>query len=71
MKRCKKLEINWQLVDKHLEGLSNLFSKGRKITFSMEFVYKEDTYDSITAKGKKKKKSTIEAQKATNASLWT
>jgi hypothetical protein len=40
-----------------------LFSKGRKITFSIEFVYKEDTCDSTTAKGKKKKKSTTEAQK--------
>jgi len=50
-----------------------LFSKGRKITFSIEFVYKEVTSDSITAKGKKKKKSTIEAQKiqkAADASLW-
>jgi len=40
-----------------------LFSKGRKITFSMEFVYKEVTCDSIIVKGKKKKKSAIEAQK--------
>jgi len=38
-----------------------LFSKRRKITFSMEFVYKEDTCDSTTVKGKKKKKSAIEA----------
>jgi hypothetical protein len=61
MKQYKKLEINWQLVNKHLEGLSDLFSKGRKITFSMEFVYKEDTCDSTIAKGKKKKKCTTEA----------
>jgi hypothetical protein len=50
-----------------------LFSKGRKITFRIEFVYKEVTSDSITAKGKKKKKSTIEAQKiqrAADAGLW-
>jgi hypothetical protein len=50
-----------------------LFSKGRKITFSIEFVYKEVTSDSTTAKGKKKKKSATEAQKiqrAANASLW-
>jgi hypothetical protein len=33
-----------------------LFSKGRKITFSIEFVYKEVTLKSTTAKGKKKKK---------------
>ncbi|KFZ25414.1 hypothetical protein V502_00118 [Pseudogymnoascus sp. VKM F-4520 (FW-2644)] len=62
-KRYKKLAINWQEVDNHLEGLSDLFSKGRKITFSMEFVYKEVTCDSTTAKGKKKKKSATEAQK--------
>ena len=40
-----------------------MFSKGRKITFSIEFVYKEVTSNSTTAKGKKKKKSVIEAQK--------
>ncbi|CZR52126.1 uncharacterized protein PAC_02003 [Phialocephala subalpina] len=60
-KRCKKLEIDWQLVDEQLEGLSDLFSMGRKITLSMEFVYKEVTCDFITAKGKKKKKSAIKA----------
>jgi hypothetical protein len=35
---------------------------GRKITFSMEFIYKEVTYNFITAKGKKKK-SVIKAQR--------
>jgi hypothetical protein len=50
-------------VNKYLEGLSDLFSKGKKITFSIEFVYKEVTSDSTIAKGKKKKKSAIEAQK--------
>lgn len=72
-KRYKKLEINWQIVDKHLEGLGDLFSKGRKITFSIEFVYKEVIGDSTTAKGKKKKKSATEAQKlqrAADAGLW-
>ncbi len=72
-KRYKKLEINWQIVDEHLEGLGDLFSKGRKITFSIEFVYKEVTSDSTMAKGKKKKKSAIEAQKlqrAADAGLW-
>jgi hypothetical protein len=70
----KKLEINWQEVDKHLEGLSDLFSKRRKITFSIEFVYKEVTSDSTTAKGMKKKKSATEAQKlqrAADAGLWS
>jgi len=73
-KRCKKLEIDWQLVEAHLEGLGDLFSKGRKITFSMEFVYKEVTRDPTTAKGKRKKKSATEAQKlqrAADAGLWT
>ena len=50
-----------QIVNEHLEGLSDLFSKRRKITFIIEFVYKEVTSDSIIVKGKKKKKSTIEA----------
>ena len=74
MKRYKKLEIDWQLVNEHLEGLADLFRKGRKITFSMEYVYKEVTCDSITAKGKKKKKSATEAQRlqrAADAGLWT
>ncbi|KFX85965.1 hypothetical protein V490_09296 [Pseudogymnoascus sp. VKM F-3557] len=72
-KQYKKLAIDWQEVDNHIEGLSDLFSKGRKITFSMELVYKEVTCDSTTAKGKKKKKSSTEAQKlqrAADAGLW-
>ena len=73
-KRFKELEIYWEMVDSHLEGLSALFSKGRKITFSMEFIYKEVTSNSTTAKGKKKKKSATKAQKiqrAADASLCT
>jgi hypothetical protein len=73
-KRFKKLDIDWQLVDDHLEGLGDLFSKGRKITFSVEFVYKEVSCESTTVKGKKKKKSATEAQKlqrAADAGLWT
>ena len=73
-KRYKKLEIDWQILDEHLEGLGDLFSKGRKITFSIEFVYREVTGHSTTAKGKKKKKSATEAQKlqrASDAGLWT
>lgn len=46
-----------------MEGLSSLFTKRRKITFNMEFAYKEVTCDSTTAKGKKKKQSATEAQK--------
>jgi hypothetical protein len=62
------------MVDRHLEGLGDLFSKRRKITFSIEFVYKKVTGDSTTVKSKKKKKSAIEAQKlqrAADAGLWT
>ena len=33
-----------------------MFSKGRKITFNIEFVYKEVTSDSTIAKDKKKRK---------------
>ncbi|KAH8585928.1 hypothetical protein B0O99DRAFT_602901 [Bisporella sp. PMI_857] len=67
-KRYKKLEIDWHKVDEHLEGLGDLFGKGKTITFSIEFVYKEVTPDSTAAKGKKKKKSTTEAQKLQRAS---
>jgi hypothetical protein len=70
----KELQIDWQIVDEHLEGLSGLFSIGQMITFSMEFVYKEVTSDSITAKGKGKRKSATEVQKlqrAAAAGLWT
>lgn len=49
------------MVDDYLESLSDLFSKGRKITFSVEFVYKEVTCNSIAVKGKKRKKSATEA----------
>ena len=62
------------MVDEHLEGLGDLFRKGRQITFSIEFVYKEDSGDSTTAKGKKKKKSATEVQKlqrAADAGLWS
>ncbi|KAN0122967.1 hypothetical protein V8E51_001293 [Hyaloscypha variabilis] len=51
-----------QSLGKHLEGLGNLFSKGRKITFSIEFATR------------KKKKSATEAQilqRAADASLCT
>jgi hypothetical protein len=71
-KRWNKLEIDWQPVDDHLEGLSNLFSKGRKITLGMEFVYKEVICESTTAKGKKRKSATEaqRLQRAAEAGLW-
>jgi hypothetical protein len=62
------------MVDKYLEDLGDLFSRGRKIIFNIEFIYKEIIGDAITAKGKKKKKSATEAQKlqrAADAGLWS
>ena len=55
------------MVDSHMESLSGLFNKRRKITFSMEFIFKEATSDSAMAKGKKKKQSATEAQKLQRA----
>lgn len=37
-KRFKSLEIDWEMVDSHMEGLSALFSKRRKITLNIEFI---------------------------------
>lgn len=61
------------MVESHLEGLGALFGKGRKITLAMEFVFKESTGEPATAKGKKKKTSATDAQRAqraADASLW-
>jgi hypothetical protein len=73
-KRFKGLEIDWHILDNHMEGLGALFSKKRKITFGTEFVFKEATGDSSSARGKKKGQSATEAQKlqrAADAGLWT
>ncbi|KAK4096624.1 hypothetical protein N658DRAFT_489813 [Parathielavia hyrcaniae] len=73
-KRFKDLEIDWNIVDSHMESLSGLFSKRKKITFSMEFIFKEVISDSAMTKGKKKKQSATETQKlqrAADAGLWT
>ncbi|KAK2022207.1 hypothetical protein LX32DRAFT_508560, partial [Colletotrichum zoysiae] len=74
-KRFTGLEIDWGTLDSHMEGLSALFSKKRKITFGIEFVYKEVAADPTATKGKKKKgQSATEAQKlqrAADAGLWT
>ncbi|MBE3049795.1 hypothetical protein IMZ48_46320 [Candidatus Bathyarchaeota archaeon] len=43
-------------MDSDLKGLDDLFRKGRKI--GMEFIYKEVTHDTTTAKGRKKKSAT-------------
>jgi hypothetical protein len=72
--RCPKPEIEWNKVDGRLDGLSDLFSKGRRITLPMESVYKEVTEEPKTAKGKKKKQTSTDAQKAqlaADAGLWS
>ncbi|WQF77118.1 hypothetical protein CDEST_02132 [Colletotrichum destructivum] len=73
-KRFEGLEIDWDTVNNHMEGLGPLFSKGRKLTFSLELFYKEASGDSTTTKGKRKKPNATEAQKlqrAADAGLWT
>ncbi|KAH8742463.1 hypothetical protein F5883DRAFT_610325 [Diaporthe sp. PMI_573] len=45
-KRYKGLDIDWNMLDSHMEGLGTLFSKKRRITFGIEFVFKEVTGDS-------------------------
>ncbi|OBR02107.1 hypothetical protein CH63R_14408 [Colletotrichum higginsianum IMI 349063] len=73
-KRFTGLEIDWDTLDSHVEGLGVLFSKRRKITFGIEFVHKDATSDPTATKGKKKGQSASEAQKlqrAADAGLWT
>ncbi|KAF6783012.1 hypothetical protein CSOJ01_15944 [Colletotrichum sojae] len=73
-KRFKGLEIDWNALDSHVEGLGDLFGKGRKIIFGVELIYKEATGNVVaTAKSKKKGQSATEAQKlqrAADAGLW-
>lgn len=71
-KRFKDLEIDWKMVDSYMEGLSALFSKRKKITLNMEFIYKGGVSESV-AKGKKKKSATEtqKLQRAADAGLWT
>uniref|UniRef100_A0A8H7NHD5 Uncharacterized protein n=1 Tax=Bionectria ochroleuca TaxID=29856 RepID=A0A8H7NHD5_BIOOC len=73
-KRFNNLDIDWNMVNEHLEGLRNLFSKGRKITFSMEFIYKEATTETTAVNGRKKSKRSAtdsqKAQRAADAGLW-
>jgi hypothetical protein len=73
--RFNNAEINWDMIDNHIEGLSDLVSKGKKITLSVELVYKEVTGEPGQSKRQKKtkKKSATEAQKAqraADAGLW-
>ncbi|KAK1839853.1 hypothetical protein CCHR01_17529 [Colletotrichum chrysophilum] len=72
-KRFKGLEIDWDILDSHVEGLGALFSKRRKITLGVEFIYKEAAGDPTSNKGKKKGQSATEAQKlqrVADAGLW-
>lgn len=75
IKKYKKMDVEWLQIDSHLESLAILFSQGKKITVSIEFICKEATNDtaSTTAKGKNKRKSASEnqrAQRAAEAGLW-
>lgn len=67
-------KMEWQQVDKYLEGLKDLFSIGRMITFSIKFVSKASLGGFATVKGKKKTKSATKAQRlqrAAKVGLWT
>ena len=70
-------DIDWHAVDKHMEGLGTLCKVGRKITLSVEFVYKEVAHESTgtkAAKRAKKKKTQTDVQRArlaAEAGLWT
>ncbi|KAI3326616.1 hypothetical protein HD806DRAFT_532248 [Xylariaceae sp. AK1471] len=69
-----KLNIDWGMLDSHIEGLGDLFSAGKKITFSVEFVYKEESDSPTPTSRSKRKKSATEAQRiqrAAEAGLWT
>ncbi len=73
-KRFHKLDIDWNIVDSHLESLADLFSTGKKITLRMDFIYKAVKVESTEAQGSRKKKSATDAQKAQRAAeagLWT
>ncbi|KAF6789331.1 hypothetical protein CMUS01_16343 [Colletotrichum musicola] len=74
-KRIKGLEIDWNVLDSHVEGLGDLFGgKGRKIKFGVELIYKEATGNVVaTAKSKKKGQSATEArklQRTADTGLW-
>lgn len=72
-KRFTGLEIDWDVLNSHVEGLGVLFGKRRKITFGIELIYKEVTGNSTATKSKKGQSAT-EAQKlqrAADAGLWT
>jgi len=67
-------KMEWQQVDKYLEGLKDLFSIGRMMTLNIKFVSKASLGGFATVKGKKKTKSATKAQRlqrAAKVGLWT
>lgn len=73
-KRYKKQDVDWDVLDEHIEGLGDLFKRGRKVNLSMELVYKEVLTAATTVKGKAKGKSASETQKLqrlAEAGLWS
>jgi hypothetical protein len=65
----KSLSIDWNTVDSHLEELGALFSfrkkMDKKITVSIELIYKDVSKETTATKGQRKRKGTgTDAQKA-------
>ncbi|KAK1480547.1 hypothetical protein CCUS01_16205 [Colletotrichum cuscutae] len=72
-KRFTGLEIDWDILNSHVEGIGALFGKRRNITFGIDLIYEEVTGNSMATKSKKGQSAT-EAQKfqrAADAGLWT
>ncbi|KAI9146746.1 hypothetical protein HJFPF1_13484 [Paramyrothecium foliicola] len=65
--------IDWEPIDTHVEGLGGFFSKGKKISLSVEFFYKEVVDASTAARTTRKRKTRTEDQRAQldrEAGLW-
>lgn len=57
---------DWQILNAHLEGLCDLFRKGKKY-IQQNFIYNEGISESTIAQDKKKKKSAPKVQKLQRA----
>ncbi|KAI1839391.1 hypothetical protein JX266_014398, partial [Neoarthrinium moseri] len=69
-----KMDINWDSLDNHIDGLSDLRNAGKKVVVQLELFYKNETDHTSTANRSNRKKSATEAQKAqmaAEAGLWT
>ncbi|KAL7940328.1 hypothetical protein V8C42DRAFT_337869 [Trichoderma barbatum] len=74
----KSLSIDWNTVDSHLKELGDLFTfrkkMDKKITVSIELIYKEVSKEPTATKGQKKRKGTgtdaQRAQLAKHPGLW-